>query len=93
VATRPGPKKAKAAKRIRLKAPGSTVKPGVKSAREGKVRKEFWLNPDLLREAQDYLGASTEREAVEMALDLVAFRKELGRGARVLRNLTLSRID
>jgi hypothetical protein len=93
VATRPGPKKAKSAKRIRLNAPGSTVKPGVKSAREGKVRKEFWLDPDLLREAQDYLGASNEREAVEMALDLVAFRKELGRGARTLRKLTLSRID
>lgn len=62
-------------------------------ARQGKVRKEFWLDPRLLREAQDYLGASTERETVEMALDLVAFSKELGRGARTLRQLTLSRID
>jgi Arc/MetJ family transcription regulator len=69
------------------------VKPGGRASREGKVRKEFWLDPDLLREAQDYLGASTEREAVEMALDLVAFRKELGGGARALRRLTLSRID
>lgn len=57
------------------------------------MRKEFWLDPGLLREAQDYLGAANEREAVEMALDLVAFRKELGRGARTLRKLTLSRID
>jgi Arc/MetJ family transcription regulator len=66
---------------------------GVRASREGKVRKEFWLDPDLLREAQDYLGASTEREAVEMALDLVAFRRELGEGARALRRLSLSRID
>ena len=57
------------------------------------MRKEFWLDPELLRDAQDYLGASNEREAVEMALDLVAFRKELSQGARTLRGLTLSRID
>jgi Arc/MetJ family transcription regulator len=70
-----------------------SAKPGVRASREGKVRKEFWLDPDLLREAQDYLGAATEREAVEMALDLVAFRRELGEGARALRKLSLSRID
>jgi hypothetical protein len=34
-----------------------------------------------------------EPEAVEMALDLVSFRKELARGARALHRLTLSRID
>lgn len=33
------------------------------------------------------------REAVEMALDLVGFRKELVQGGRALRGLTLSRID
>jgi hypothetical protein len=87
-------KKAKATKRVRLNAPGSKFKPAAKAfSREGKVRKEFWLDPGLLREAQEYLGASNEREAVEMALDLVAFRKELGRGARTLRGLTLSRLD
>jgi hypothetical protein len=71
----------------------ATIKPGVRPSREGKVRKEFWLNPELLREAQDYLGAANEREAVEMALHLVAFRRELSKGARTLRKLTLSRID
>ena len=90
MATRPGPKKAK---RIRLNAPDAKVKPGVKASRHGKVRKEFWLDPVLLREARKYLGASNEREAVEMALDLVAFRRELSEGARTLRKLTLSRID
>jgi len=39
------------------------------------------------------LGASTEREAVEMALDLVLFRKQLAQSATALRRLTLSRID
>jgi hypothetical protein len=61
--------------------------------RAGKVRKEFWLNPSLLRRAQKDLGAATEREAVEIALSLVAFRRELGDGIRALRRLKLSRID
>ena len=64
-----------------------------RSKREGKVRKEFWLNPSLLRRAQKDLGASTEREAVELALQLVTFRRELRGGVRALRKLKLSRID
>ena len=38
--------------------------------REGKVRKEFWLDPSLLRRAQKDLGAASEREAVEIALQI-----------------------
>jgi hypothetical protein len=93
MATGTGPaKKPKKGERIRLN-PRAKMKPGVSPSREGKVRKEFWLNPELLREAQEYLGAANEREAVEMALDLVALRKELAKGSRTLRKLTLSRID
>jgi len=66
---------------------------GVRAARIGKVRKAFWLDPRLLDDARASLGASSEREAVEMALDLVGFRKGLAQGARALRDLTLSRID
>lgn len=66
---------------------------GRRATRLGKVRKAFWLDPRLLDEAKASLGASSEREAVEMALDLVAFRRELVRGARALRGLRLSRID
>jgi hypothetical protein len=51
------------------------------------------LDPRLLEEARTSLGASSEREAVEMALDLVSFRKELVRGTRALHGLKLSRID
>lgn len=60
---------------------------------EGKVRKEFWLDPRALAEAQAFLGASTERETVEIALDLVAFRRELVAGVRALRGMRLSRLD
>lgn len=56
------------------------------------MRKEFWLDPQVLAEAQEALGAATERETVELALDLVAFRGELVAGARALRGLNLSRI-
>ena len=87
------PKKSRKTRRVRLSSPGAGVKPGVSASRQGKVRKEFWLNPRLLREAQETLGAANEREAVEMALDLVAFRKELANGSRALRKLALSRID
>jgi len=76
------------------RAPGTraTTSAG-RATRTGKVRKAFWLDPRLLAEARASLGASSEREAVEMALDLVAFRKELVQGALALRGLTLSRID
>jgi hypothetical protein len=66
---------------------------GGRATRIGKVRKAFWLDPQLLDEARASLGASSEREAVEMALDLVSFRKELVRGTRALRGLALARID
>lgn len=64
-----------------------------RATRVGKVRKAFWLDPRLIDEARASLGASSEREAVEMALDLVSFRKELVRGTRALLGLKLSRID
>lgn len=59
--------------------------------REGKVRKEFWLDPKALKRAQAVLGATTERETVERAIDLVAFRAEATRGVQALAGLGLSR--
>jgi hypothetical protein len=66
---------------------------GKRSARVGKIRKEFWLDPTALRKAQEALGASTERETVEIALDLVAFRQEVARGLKSLGGLKLDRRD
>lgn len=59
--------------------------------REGKVRKEFWLDPKALKRAQSVLGATTERETVERAIDLVAFRAEVTRGVQALAGLALAR--
>ena len=59
-------------------------------SRKGKVRKEFWLDPRTLRRAQALLGTETERDTVELALDLVAFRQELLAGVRALGGLKLA---
>lgn len=64
-----------------------------RSTRRGKVRKEFWLDPKALRKAQKLLGAETERETVEIALDLVAFRHELAEGLQSLAGIELDRRD
>ena len=58
-------------------------------SREGKVRKEFWLDPETLHRAQKILGTATERETVEVALDMIAFRRELLNGTRVLSELEI----
>ena len=60
---------------------------------EGKVRKEFWLDPKTLARAQSFLGTASERETVEVALDLVAFRRDLTAGTRALSGMRLARID
>jgi hypothetical protein len=63
------------------------------SSRRGKVRKEFWLDPKTLREAQTLLGVETERETVELALDLVTFRHEVESGLQTLDGLELDERD
>lgn len=75
------------------RARASATSSAPRASRIGKVRKAFWLDPRLLDEARESLGASSEREAVEMALDLVGFRKDLAASARALRRLAVSRID
>jgi hypothetical protein len=73
--------------------PRTQHRAGRPPSRKGKVRKEFWLSPKLLKDAQALLGTTTERETVEVALDLVAFRRELVAGAQALAGLKLRRID
>jgi hypothetical protein len=69
-----------------------TRAPDRRPTREGKVRKEFWLDPKTLRRAQTILGTATERETVEMALDMIAFRRELLDGTQVLSKLQIDPI-
>ena len=67
--------------------------PARRPSRKGKVRKEFWLDPKALRRAQILLGTETERDTVELALDLVAFRQALLTGVSALAGLKLARGD
>ena len=66
--------------------------PERRPSRVGKVQKEFWLDPETLRRAQTILGTATERETVEAALDMIAFRRELLDGLRVLPGLQIDSI-
>ena len=47
-----------------------------------KVRKNLRLNQSKLDRAKRILGAATETETIEQALDLVAFRAEVIAGVR-----------
>jgi hypothetical protein len=47
--------------------------------RKNKVKKTFRLNQALLDRARKALGARTETEAIEMALDDIVFGDELDR--------------
>jgi len=74
-----------------MQGPGNKA-PERRPSREGKVRKEFWLDPETLRRAQTILGTATERETVEAALDMIAFRRELLDGIEVLSGLQIDSV-
>jgi hypothetical protein len=73
---------------IRMKTLASKP-PERRPSREGK---EFWLDPKSLRRAQKILGTASERETVEVALDMIAFQRELLDGTRVLSGLQIDPI-
>ena len=62
----------------------STTKSRRVGTRRRKVSRTYRLAPATILAAQRALGAATATQAIEMALDLVLFRTELARGARVL---------
>jgi len=55
------------------------------SRRAGWVRKNVVMDQRKLDVARKALGVDTETEAIDRALDLVAFREELGRGFAAVR--------
>jgi hypothetical protein len=52
------------------------------ATRPRKVRKNLRLTQEKLNRARRILGADTETDTVEQALDLVAFREEVLAGVR-----------
>ncbi len=47
-----------------------------------KVRKQFLLDPELLRQAREYFRAQTDTETVERALKSAAINAEIDRAHR-----------
>ncbi len=49
------------------------------SIREDKIKKTYRLNPTLIEEVQKILGAKTETETIEKALEQIRFKTELNK--------------
>lgn len=56
---------------------------------EAKVAKTYRLSPRKIAEARAILGAPTATAAIEQALDLVVFRRELIDGTRAMSGLEI----
>jgi hypothetical protein len=67
-------------------------RPGSPTRRRSSRRSATRLDPETLRRAQTILCTATERETVEVALDMIAFRQELLAGTRVLSDLQIDPI-
>ena len=56
---------------------------------EAKIAKTYRLSPRKIAAAREILGAPTATAAIEEALDLVVFRRELLDGTRAMRGLEI----
>jgi hypothetical protein len=61
--------------------------------REARVSRTFRLPLSKLRAAQRALGAATATEAIERALDLAVFQRELVDGTRAMLGIELTSPD
>lgn len=69
----------------RTKRPVARVAPRARASRAGWVRKNVVMDQRKLDTARRALGVDTETEAIDLALDFVAFRQELARGIAAVR--------
>ena len=73
------------AKAIATKRSANGPRPRGSSRRAGWVRKNVVMDQRKLDLARRALGADTETEAIDQALDFVAFREELAKGFAAVR--------
>ena len=64
---------------------------GKSRAQGRKVPRTYRLAPEKVAAAQRALGSATATEAIETALELVLFRRELIAGTRAMLGVTLTR--
>ena len=69
----------------RTKRPTAGATPRAHRSRAGWVRKNVVMDQRKLDAARRSLGVETETETIDLALDFVAFRRELARGIAVIR--------
>jgi hypothetical protein len=60
-------------------------RPRARGSRTGWVRKNVVMDQRKLDKAREALGVETETEAIDLALDFVAFRREIGQGIAAVR--------
>lgn len=71
--------------------PGGPKQRGSGAARRGRGRRAGWVRKNVVMDqrkldaARRALGVETETEAIDLALDFVAFRQELARGIAAVR--------
>lgn len=65
--------------------PATSTRGRTSSRRAGWVRKNVLMDQRKLDVARRALGVDTETEAIDQALDFIAFRKELADGFEVVR--------
>ena len=68
-------------------------KSGTTRTKDRKVPRTYRLAPGKVAAAQRVLGAATATEAIETALDLVLFRRELVRGTRAMLGVRITPPD
>lgn len=61
--------------------------------REERVSRTYRLRLSKLQAAKRALGAATATEAIEMALDLAVFQRELVEGTRAMFGITITSPD
>jgi hypothetical protein len=60
-------------------------RPRARAGRSGWVRKNVVMDQRKLDKARQALGVGTETEAIDLALDFVAFRREIAQGIAAVR--------
>lgn len=76
---------AKAAVRRRKRVTGAASRP--RARRAGWVRKNVLMDQQKLDSARRALGVETETEAIDLALDFVAFHREIAQGLAAMRGV------
>ncbi len=70
---------------VRQQKRGTRPAPRTRTRRAGWVRKNVVMDQRKLDAARRALGVDTETEAIDLALDFVAFRREVAEGLAAMR--------